>query len=550
MTVALSPRRLRQKAAAPEVDLADEGIHRDPGNHDPIATGGFAQRLVHKASAALGGGRTSRRSFLTRTAVVGSALAVGPIDFILKPGSAYGYVCGTCSEGWTAFCCTINGGRNTCPSGSFIAGWWKADNAAYCCGAARYIIDCNATCPTRCSCRCAGGSCDNRKTCCNQFRYGQCHQEIACYGPVVCRVATCTVPWQYDPSCTTASATDNRTRDHGAPCLSTDCGKSPITKKYEELGGAAGRLGPVTEAEHPIGDPRGGRRARYRNGNIYWTQATGAHEVRADVVTEYGIQGGVTGALGYPITDTLTSGENRSRFCTFENGRIYLMVPSLRHYTVRRPFFQKHEALCGLAGALGYPTANVGPTPGASALVQPFERGRIYQKGSAVIAIHGSLATWHTAVGGYQGVFGFPTTDASDLADGKGRSQWFAGGLAWYSPATGAHGLRSGVLSRYVANGTTKSFLGYPTSDSKPVGDGRGTFATFETGAIYALGNAQGFQVNGTPYEYYLSKGGPTGSLGYPTSELTPPGVPGRRRFQSFERGRIEYLPDRRVIPA
>ena len=111
----------RPSPAPAPVDLADEGIHRDPGNHDPIATGSFTQRLVHRASSVLGGGRSSRRSFLTRTAVVGSALAVGPIDFILKPGTAYAYTCGTCSDGWTAFCCTINSGRNSCPPNSFVA---------------------------------------------------------------------------------------------------------------------------------------------------------------------------------------------------------------------------------------------------------------------------------------------------------------------------------------------------------------------------------------------------------------------------------------------
>ena len=139
-------------------DLADLGVTRDPAAPDPLATATLSQRIVHKATSFFGR-RTSRRSFLTRTAVVGSALAVGPVDFLLKPGTAYGYLCGTCSDGWTAFCCTINGGSNTCPPGSFIAGWWKADNAAYCCGSARYIIDCNASCPTQCRCRCAGGSC-------------------------------------------------------------------------------------------------------------------------------------------------------------------------------------------------------------------------------------------------------------------------------------------------------------------------------------------------------------------------------------------------------
>ena len=98
---------------------------------------------------------------------------------------------------------------------------------------ARYIIDCNATCGScgcggggicapgcyNCGCHCGSGSCDERLVCCNQFRYGQCHQELACVGPVVCRVASCRPPWEFDPTCTTASATANETALHTAPCL-------------------------------------------------------------------------------------------------------------------------------------------------------------------------------------------------------------------------------------------------------------------------------------------------------------------------------------------
>jgi hypothetical protein len=545
MTVALRP-RLRNHPEPATTDLADEGIHRDPGAHDPIATGGFAQRLVHRASTALGGGKTTRRSFLTRTAVVGSALAVGPIDFLLKPGTAYGYVCGTCSDGWTAFCCTINSGRNSCPPGSFIAGWWKADNAAYCCGAARYIIDCNATCPTQCACRCAGGACDGRKTCCNQFRYGQCHQEIACYGPVVCRVATCTVPWRYDPSCTTASATDNRTTEHGAPCLTTDCG-TPIARKYAELGGPTGRLGPVVQGEHAIGDSRGGRRARYQNGNIYWTSATGAHEVRGSVLTEYGACGGVTGALGYPVSDTI--GPAESKYCTFEKGRIYVMQSNGARYTVPNPFFTEHQALGSFGGQLGYPTSQVKGSADGRAIIQDFQKGRVYWRGNLVTATFGSFHRWYeTAGGSYRGPFGHPAADVAILPDGRGLSQWFEKGIAWHAKTTGTHGLRGGTLSRYAANGHALGKLGYPTAGTKAVGDGRGTFATFERGHIYALSDTVAHQVNGTVLTYYLQRGGPKGALGYPTSELTPPGR--GRRFQSFENGRIEYLPDTTVIPA
>ena len=198
----------------------------------PAPGASWPERVVARLAAALDrilgrpvardGGHT-RRSFLVRVSLFATAVAVGPVRFLLRPGSAYASVCGPspgCDQGWTAFCCTINDGRNACPEGSFAAGWWKNDNSSFCGGKARYIIDCNASCPTRCTCRCSGSStCDQRKTCCNQFRYGQCHQEIACSGPVVCRIAICTLPWEFEPTCSTALLTDNRTNEHGAPCI-------------------------------------------------------------------------------------------------------------------------------------------------------------------------------------------------------------------------------------------------------------------------------------------------------------------------------------------
>ncbi|MCB0976122.1 MAG: twin-arginine translocation signal domain-containing protein, partial [Acidimicrobiales bacterium] len=86
MTFALRPRRTNREdspvGVEPAADLTGHGIHRDPALPDPIASGGLSQRLVHRISSAMGRRTTSRRSFLTRTAVVGSALAVGPLDFI------------------------------------------------------------------------------------------------------------------------------------------------------------------------------------------------------------------------------------------------------------------------------------------------------------------------------------------------------------------------------------------------------------------------------------------------------------------------------------
>jgi hypothetical protein len=54
---------------------------------------------------------------------------------------------------------------------------------------------------------------------CAEFRYGQCHQEIACSGRIACRVVSCTPPWVLDATCSTVAQTDDSTANHYASCL-------------------------------------------------------------------------------------------------------------------------------------------------------------------------------------------------------------------------------------------------------------------------------------------------------------------------------------------
>jgi hypothetical protein len=201
----------------------------------------MSQRLAERAARALAP-KLGRRSFLTKSAVVGSALAATPAKYILEPGTAYAAVCScsgstcdcgaACCDGYTEFCCAISG-LNRCPPGTLTGGWWKVDGSSFCGGAARYYVDCNAQCGScgcggsgicggSCSgtrCGCARGSCANRKAGCTGFRYGQCHQNVRCLGPIVCRVVSCVPPWQTDAACGTTARVDNATRNHHRPCL-------------------------------------------------------------------------------------------------------------------------------------------------------------------------------------------------------------------------------------------------------------------------------------------------------------------------------------------
>ena len=201
---------------------------------------GARATLVERVSGALSH-RVDRRGFLARGAIVGSALAVAPTEYLLRPTTAYAAVCSCvgrscacgsfCCDGYTEFCCTIYG-TNACPPGTAVAGWWKADGSGFCNGP-RYYMDCNSgcgscgcggsgVCPGGCSgtgCGCAKGNCNLRRAGCNEFRYGQCNQAVRCLGPIVCRLVTCIPPWEIEPTCTHTVATDQSTAGHDAPCL-------------------------------------------------------------------------------------------------------------------------------------------------------------------------------------------------------------------------------------------------------------------------------------------------------------------------------------------
>ena len=252
------------------------------------------------------GPAASRRGFLGGAAVVGAAMAVNPWGYLVRPASAYDTVCGTqpnCADGYSVFCCTINGGSNTCPPDSFIGGWWKADNSSFCGGSARYYIDCNAFRDGAWQCRCAEGTCDQRRVACNQFRYGQCSLDVPASntGPVVCRMVSCTPPWQqFGGTCTSSSATDNQTATHSAPCV----GQVPIGSldvvaangnSIRAIGWAFDPDQPSTEVQVAVYVDGGG---------IGWFPSGGS---RPDVNAAYGIGG----HHGFDVSVPVGAGRHR-----------------------------------------------------------------------------------------------------------------------------------------------------------------------------------------------------------------------------------------------
>lgn len=176
--------------------------HVDRFNH---STERFAEVTSHLIAR-----HTSRRGFLVRAAIIGSAMVTAPLRYVLEPGDALATCincnsCGNCKSpcpsGCTdgtcqcndqccnsnnsVFCCTLPGGSNECPGGSShrCGSWFCGDINAY------EYIDC-CQCPCGAGCHCGDLQCYNRRTCCFAWSWSNCNRPT-CNGSaskIVCRV--------------------------------------------------------------------------------------------------------------------------------------------------------------------------------------------------------------------------------------------------------------------------------------------------------------------------------------------------------------------------
>src|SRR5690348_6197539 len=97
--------------------------------------------------------------------------------------------------------------------------------------------------------------------------------------------------------------------------------QNAIEEKHNTLGGDAGLLGVAVEDMKRCPDAVGYFR-RYKNGMIYWTQTTNAHEIHGAVLAKWSSLGFERSLLGYPLTDESPTPHGVGRFNHFQCGSI------------------------------------------------------------------------------------------------------------------------------------------------------------------------------------------------------------------------------------
>ncbi|MEV4479206.1 polysaccharide deacetylase family protein [Micromonospora coxensis] len=126
-----------------------------------------------------------------------------------------------------------------------------------------------------------------------------------------------------------------------------------ILTKYRSLGTVTSFLG------FPLGDEQaganGGRYQRFQGGSVYWSSATGAHTVNGAIRTKWTALGAEAGFLGYPVSDEVAVTGGRAS--QFQGGNVYWSSATGAH-EVHGAILSRYVSLGGTGSRLGLPTTD------------------------------------------------------------------------------------------------------------------------------------------------------------------------------------------------
>jgi glucose/arabinose dehydrogenase len=199
---------------------------------------------------------------------------------------------------------------------------------------------------------------------------------------------------------------------------------TPLEQRYDSDATLRQLLGAPTGPEVLDG---GTRYRTYQGGRLYWSAATGTHEIRGAILTKYLALGGHA-KFGPPSTDETSTPDGVGKYNHFP----------------------------GTPATL---TASIYWSPSTGAF-----------------GIWGRIREVWSTLGWEAGPLGYPKTDELTTPDGRGRYNHFAkgtGGSIYWTAATNAHEVYGRIRQRWSTLGWERSYLGYPTSGEFAVAGGR-----------------------------------------------------------------------------
>jgi uncharacterized protein with LGFP repeats len=149
-----------------------------------------------------------------------------------------------------------------------------------------------------------------------------------------------------------------------------------INMAWRAAGGPSGLLGAKQGDQYPVGD--GGLAQNFAGGKIFFSPASGANAIGADILTKYESRGGPGGDLGFPIANEADGGlKTASKISTFSAVDKPAIFWTADHgaFVVRGAIKAAWDKLLGATGKLGAPLGD--QTVNKDVFTQKFTGGQI-----------------------------------------------------------------------------------------------------------------------------------------------------------------------------
>ncbi|MGY1726597.1 hypothetical protein ACI79J_06465 [Geodermatophilus sp. SYSU D01062] len=280
-----------------------------------------------------------------------------------------------------------------------------------------------------------------------------------------------------------------------------------------------------------------------RNFWLYFTDWFGSTGIRTSgaIGWAYQQQGGGTGPLGSPVNEMYCGLAEGGCGQDFRGGSIF-WHPSLGAHVLNGAIHGVWNGSGRETGVLGYPTSGMACGLTGGGCSQQFQRGQVFwSPATGAHLLNGAISDYYTAAGRERGTLGYPTTGITcGLADG-GCAQAFQGGWVYWAPSTWTHAVGGAIAAAWMRSGAETGPLGYPSTEMTC--DGTGCTQAFQRGdVVWTAGTNTTRTVSGAIGEAWRAADGAAGPLGLPTGDMAC-GLVGNGCRQAFRGGWITWAP-------
>ncbi|NIZ91503.1 SpoIID/LytB domain-containing protein [Kineococcus rubinsiae] len=247
--------------------------------------------------------------------------------------------------------------------------------------------------------------------------------------------------------------------------------------------------------------------------------------------------GGNSGPLGAARTGEQATPAAAGAFQHFAGGSIYFSAATGAH-DVRGAIRDRWAAL-GWENGLGFPTSGDSRTPAGTGWYTHFQGGSVYSTAATgTHEVRGAIRQRWAALGWENGL-GYPVTGDVRTPNGAGYYTHFQGGSIYFSAATGAHEVRGAIRDAWARQGWETGPLGFPTSGDQRTPAGTAWYTHFQGGSVYASSVGGVHAVRGPIRDAWAAQGWETGTLGYPVGDQQGSGTLSQR----FQGGTLTFDP-------